>query len=75
LCGAACGPFDGDAAAYGGLPFWVGFGEKVGEGEGGAAAVGAMDDDYVGVGEVDAAIDGADGGVVPSADLAEEDAG
>ncbi len=34
-----------------------------------------MDDDDLGVGEVDAAVDGADGGVIPLADFAEEDAG
>src|SRR5580692_9218450 len=34
-----------------------------------------MNDDDVGVGKGDAAIDGADGGVVPFADLAEVDAG
>jgi len=47
----------------------------VGPGEGGAAAVGAMDDDDFGIGEGDTVVDGADGGVVPPADLTEVDAG
>ncbi len=58
-----------------GLPLGVGFAEEVGPGEGGAAAVGAMDDDDFCVGKGDAVIEFADGGVVPLADLAEIDAG
>lgn len=72
---AADGPGDGGAAAYGGLPCGAGLAEEVGEGEGSAAAVGAMEDDDVGVGEGDAVVELADGGVVPLADFTEVDTG
>ena len=75
LNAAADGPFDGGATADGGLPVGVGFAKEVGPDEGGAAAVGAVDDDDRVAGQGDVAVDGADGGIVPGADISEVDVG
>ena len=50
-------------------------GEVVAEDVGGAAAVGAVHDGDVGVGQRGAGVEGGDGRVVPPGDLAEEDPG
>src|SRR6202042_1353423 len=61
LDAVAYGPFYGGAAADGGLPLGVGFAEEVGPGEGGAAAVVAVEDDDGSPGRGDAGDSGPGG--------------
>ena len=63
--GVAGGPFEAAAGADLGGPGGADVGEVVAEDVGGAAAVGAVHDGDVGVGQVGAGVEGGDGRVVP----------
>ena len=69
------GPLDGGGVADVVSPRLRDLAEVIGEDEGGAGAIGAMDDDDGPGGEVDAGIEGLDLGIVPLLDVAEVDAG
>ena len=74
-CSFADGPVDGGAGANGVLPVDVGLRKEIGPYEGAAAAIGAVYDNDLAIGQGDVAIDGGDPGVVPAADFAQVDVG
>ena len=75
LAADAGGPVHRGLLAHLGLPVRAHLGEVVGEDEGGAGAVGAVDDGDRPVGQGDARVELLDGGVVPLGDLAQVDVG